>query len=165
MPGSLPRGIVECHHIPDWHSCLYIAELQALARAACREEASTGSQGLSPHLLPEPVREPAFITSTDAKSSSCHSGDIVPWLRHSRRFPSQVCMFVQWSHFPPLFLYNPSNLFILTDHFSEGKTPGNRIPFLASALSPICHITLLRQHLQASRGRFNHAASVLWLPF
>lgn len=76
-PGSLPGGIVECHHIPGWHSCLDIAEVQALARAACREETSTGSQGLRAHLLPEPVREPSFITSTDAKSSSCHSGDIL----------------------------------------------------------------------------------------
>lgn len=77
MLGSLPGGIVECHHIPGWHSCLDIAEVPALARAACREETGTGSQGLSAHLLPEPVREPSFITSTDAKSSSCHSGNIL----------------------------------------------------------------------------------------
>lgn len=70
------QGIVECH-ILGWHSCLDTAEVQTLARAACSEETGTGSQGLSTHLLPEPVRHPSFINSADAKSSSCHTGDIL----------------------------------------------------------------------------------------
>lgn len=156
MLGSLPGGIVECHHIPGWHSCLDIAEVPALARAACREETGTGCQGLSAHLLPEPAREPSFITSTDAKSSSCHSGDILSC------DCCTLCMFgfgLCIGGIPSSFLFNPLNLFVLADHISEGMTLGNSILLLPSALSHICHVTLRRQRLQAYRGRFNHAAS------
>lgn len=158
--GLFARGIVECHHIPGWHSCLDIAEVQALARAACRDETGTGSQGLSAHLLPEPAREPSFITSTDAKSSSCHSGDILSHdcckiFCHKSACLSSGCAAEVFS---PFFLFNPSNLFVFADPISEGKTLGNSIPLLPSALSHICHITPLR-HLGACRGRLNHAAS------
>lgn len=158
------QGIVECHHIPGWHSCLDIAEVQALARAACREETATGSQGLSAHLLPEPVREPSFITSTDAKSSSCHSGDILSCDLHSVRFPSQVCMFgfgvVQLKvFFSPAFCLihlTCSSSQIIFQKARHLETASHSIPLLY-----LISVILLcwARRLRAGRGRFNRAAS------
>lgn len=111
-----------------------------------------GDQHLQPRTRhPSAARaseKPSFITSTDAKSSSYPSGDILSrdcCILH-------VCLWVvQWRYFPRLFLFYPSNLFVLTDHISEGMTLENGILLLPPALSHICHITLLRRCLDLQR--------------
>lgn len=86
-----------CHHIPGWHACLYIAEVQALARAACGEEASARGQGLSAHLLPEPVRNHHLLAPLMQKAAPVRLETCCP-------VTAAFCMFglvVQWSSSPP----------------------------------------------------------------
>lgn len=122
--------------------------MQALARAACREETSTRSQGLGTHLLPEPVRNHHLLPPLMRKAAPIRLETYCPVI-------AAFCMFVfglcSGGISPRLFLFNPSKLFVLTDHISEGTTLGNGIPLLPSALSRICHITLLRRRLDLRR--------------
>lgn len=88
---------------------------------------------------------------------------IVLWLLHSVRFPSQVCMFgfgLCSGGIFPLFLFNPSNLFIFADHISGGKTLGNSsIPllYLISVIS-LCRGGVYRP---AEEDLTTHPASIL----
>lgn len=92
------QRIVECHHIPGWQSRLDIAEVQALARAACGEETGTGSQGISAHLLPERARGAIiyYLHWCEMQPLSLRRHIVLRSLLLAK-FPSQVCLFGPWT--------------------------------------------------------------------